>query len=246
MAQLLDLVNRCAVLRRVCRRLLIPSRGPLKRLVWCQFRISSAQLRMVFAVCRTREWPRSRIGQRSVQECPGHSGGHRPDKGRRALVERPRPPEDTDKFQQDLLKRVALDYPISFSTPIELSSLFGASIHATFRRWLEGLDAAACGLVLDANLTQGRRKRYEQVLTTQWKQQFGPYRFPRMMSTTSYPFASQELSKGTFHIDDRDGTPIKLRYETFRTPYRQFALLWLPKQQSFLARHRKQPVILLA
>ena len=182
MAQLLDLVNRCAVLRRVCRRLLIPSRGPLKRLVWCQFRISSAQLRMVFAVCRTREWPRSRIGQRSVQECPGHSGGHRPDKGRRALVERPRPPEDADKFQQDLLKRVALDYPISFSTPIELSSLFGASIHATFRRWLEGLDAAACGLVLDANLTQGRRKRYEQVLTTQWKQQFGPYRFPRMMS----------------------------------------------------------------
>ena len=149
-------------------------------------------------------------------------------------------------FQQDLLKRMALDYPISFSTPIELSILFGASIHATFRRWVEGLDAAVCGLVLDANLTEGRRKRYEQVLTTRWKQQFGPSYFPRMMSTTPYPFVSQELSKGTFHIDDRDGTPIKLRYETFRTPYRQFALLWLPKQQSFLARHRKRPVILLA
>ena len=147
-------------------------------------------------------------------------------------------------FQQDLLKRMALDYPISFSTPIELSSLFGASIHATFRRWVEGLDAAACGLVLDTNLTEGRRKRYEQVLTTQWKQQCGPSYFPRMMSTTQYPFVSQGLAKGTFHINDRDGTPIQLRYETFRTPYRQFALLWLPKQQRFLARHRKRPVIL--
>ena len=97
-----------------------------------------------------------------------------------------------------------------------------------------------------ANLTDGCRKRHEQVLTTRWKQQFGPSYFPRAMSTTSYPFVSHELSEGTFHIDAHDGTAIKLRYETFRTPYRQFALLWLPKQQSFLARHRKRPVILLA
>ena len=35
-------------------------------------------------------------------------------------------------FQQDLLRRMARDYPISISTPLELAVLFGSSIHATF------------------------------------------------------------------------------------------------------------------
>ena len=36
-----------AVLRRVWIRLLVPSRGPLERRLWCQFRISSDQFNMV-------------------------------------------------------------------------------------------------------------------------------------------------------------------------------------------------------
>ena len=147
-------------------------------------------------------------------------------------------------FQQDLLKRVALDYPISLSTPIELAVLFGASIHATFRRWVEGLDTTACGLVLDTNLTGNHRSRYEQIFTAQWKQQIGHRSFPTTMPTIRYPFVSQELPEGTFPTIDHDGTPVTLRYETFETPYRRFVLLWSPTRQGFVARHRKQPVIL--
>lgn len=146
-------------------------------------------------------------------------------------------------FQQDLLKRRALDYPIKLSTPIELAVLFGASIHATFRRWVEGLDTTACGLVLDTSLTENHRTRYEQIFTPQWKQQIGHRSFPTRVPTTRYPFASQELSEGTCQTTDRNGAPVTLRYETFETPYRRFVLLWSPTRQGFVARHRKQPVI---
>ena len=147
-------------------------------------------------------------------------------------------------FQQDLLRRVALDYPINISTPIELADLFGASIHATFRRWVEGLDTVACGLVLDAHLREHCRKRYEQIFTPQWKQQIGHRSFPTSMPTMRYPFVSQELPKGTFQTPNSNSAPVTLRYETVDTPYRRFVLLWSPTQQSFIARHRKQPVIL--
>ena len=146
-------------------------------------------------------------------------------------------------FQQDLLRRMARDYPISISTPLELAVLFGSSIHATFRRWVEGLDAVACGLVLDPNLTENRRSRYEQIFTPQWQQQIGRQSFPLTMTTTQYPFVSEELREGTFHTTSQDGTSVELRYETYTTGYRQFTLLWSPTRQSFIARHRKQPII---
>lgn len=128
-------------------------------------------------------------------------------------------------FQQDLLARIAKDYPIRISTPVELATLFEASIHATFRRWTESIDAAACGLVLDTKLTGGSRKRYEQVPTTRWQQQFGPRSFPEEMSAKRFPFASQHLPEtifeGTYLLTDLAGNPVKLKYETFSTPYRR-------------------------
>ncbi len=75
-----------AVLRRVWIRLLVPSRGPLERRLWCQLRISSDQLRMVSRCCGTRESGRFRRGRRSVGERRGRLGGRRPDRGCRALV----------------------------------------------------------------------------------------------------------------------------------------------------------------
>lgn len=146
-------------------------------------------------------------------------------------------------FQQDLLRRVARDYPIRISTPLDLATLFGASIHATFRRWVEGLDAVACGLVLDPNLTEGHRRRYEQIFTPQWQQQLRRQSFPPTMTTTQYSFVSEELREGTFHTTTRDDRSVELRYETYTTGYRHFALLWAPTRQNFIARHRKQPII---
>ncbi len=146
-------------------------------------------------------------------------------------------------FQQGLLTRIALDYPISMSTPVVLAQCFGASIHATFRRWVENIDGVACGLVLDTKLVNGHRRRYEQILTPRWQQQFGPGGFPQEMGAKTFPFAKRALLEGTFPLVDVNGTPIELRYEALQTPYRRFALLWLPKRGSLVARLRRTPTI---
>lgn len=146
-------------------------------------------------------------------------------------------------FQQHLLKRVARDYPTEITTPIQLAQLFGASIHATFRRWVESVDATAFGLVLDPNVSANGRKRYEQLLTAKWQERFGPGGFPQFIATSLFPFAAPDATNGTLHLIDQSSTPVELRCEIFDTPYRRFVLLWLPKRESFVARHRKRPTL---
>ena len=146
-------------------------------------------------------------------------------------------------FQQGLLTRMALDYRIAISTPVALAECFGASIHATFRRWTESIDGVACGLVLDTRLVKGRRRRYEQVLTPRWQQQFGSDGFPKEIDAQAFPFAGQAPLEGTLPIIDVNGTPVELRYEALQTPYRRFALLWLPQRESLVARLRRTPII---
>ena len=90
-------------------------------------------------------------------------------------------------FQQSLLATIARDYPVEMSTPLQLADLFGASAHATFRRWLEGLDETACGLVLDVADTGDQRKRYEQLLTPRWQARFGPDGYPRRLGASEFP-----------------------------------------------------------
>lgn len=146
-------------------------------------------------------------------------------------------------FQQDMLERMARDYPILISTPVVLAECFGASIHATFRRWVESIDAAACGLVLDTKLVEGRRRRYEQIITPRWLQQFGSDWFPKEMDAQAFPFAGRARVEGTFPIIDVNGSLAEVRYDTLQTPYRRFALLWLPQRESLVARHRRRPIV---
>ena len=86
------------------------------------------------------------------------------------------------------------------SAPCSLSR-FGASIHATFRRWVESIDGVACGLVLDTELANGHRRRYEQVLTPRWQQQFGSAGFPKEMDAKAFPFAEGTRLEGTLPLD---------------------------------------------
>ena len=146
-------------------------------------------------------------------------------------------------FQQDLLARIARDYPISTSTPVMLAECFGASIHATFRRWVESLDAVACGIVLDTKLVEGCRRRFEQILTSRWRQRFGSDGFPMALDAQTFQFASRTLSDGAVCLVDADGTPVELQYETQKTPYRWFVLLRLPQRERFVAQHRRPLVI---
>lgn len=150
-------------------------------------------------------------------------------------------------FQRDLLQRIAREHPIDISTPALLSEMFGASFHSTFRRWIEGLDFAVCGLVLDTNTTQSsqRRARYEHVTSSSWASRFSRYSFPRKLDASTYPFAANRHGEGDFKLNDAAGDPVTLQWQAYSTPYRMFVVLWVPAKQSFVAERRKAPKLQL-
>ncbi|MEL6893849.1 MAG: ImmA/IrrE family metallo-endopeptidase [Actinomycetota bacterium] len=149
-------------------------------------------------------------------------------------------------FQLDLFRRVAGDFPIDLATPVELSAMFGASIHASFRRWVEGLDVPACGLVMDPALdVGGRRRRHEHIDSGPWRRQFGRRRLPIRIGVDDHAFAGADNGSGDMLLTDLARDPVALRWQTLSTPYRTFALLWVPTKSSFVARHRRRATLLI-
>lgn len=153
-------------------------------------------------------------------------------------------------FQLDLLSRVARDYPIDVSTPVQLASLFGASIHATFRRWIEDNAHAVCGLVIDPSPLRADPltfRRFELVESPSWARRYGPDRFPLRLDSRHHDFLTPLGLPGSPDVDvywslrDRDGTVTTVKVQSFCNTYRTFVLLWLPTKESFVARHRVRP-----
>jgi hypothetical protein len=158
-------------------------------------------------------------------------------------------------FQLDLLRRVASDYPIDITTPVELAHLFGTSIHATLRRWIETHEGALAALVLDpAPLAASPLvfRRYELVQSQAWLSQFGSRRFPSRLRASEHGFlvALGPAGRGTvdlaWSIEDVDGETTSVRVQSFHNTYRTFVLLWAPTKASFVARHRRRARIEVA
>lgn len=152
-------------------------------------------------------------------------------------------------FQLDLLGRVARDYPTDVSTPLVLADLFGASIHATFRRWIEVHPGAVCGLALDpepVSLTPLAFRRFELVTSSGWRQRFGASTFPTRLNASNHPFVAPLAPPRPGQIDahfalsDRAGDSSALRVQSFCNSYRVFVLIWSPSVDGFVARHRRR------
>jgi hypothetical protein len=155
-------------------------------------------------------------------------------------------------FQLDLLARVARDYPTDITTPVSLAALFGASIHATFRRWIEAHAKPVCGLVLDprpVSTSPPTFRRFEIVESESWKSRYGHNRFPTQLASTTYGFLAPlgSLWPGEIDVywalDDRNEEMTTVRVQSFCNTYRVLVLLWLPAKESFIARHRARPNI---
>lgn len=155
-------------------------------------------------------------------------------------------------FQLDLLARVARDYPTDIATPVALAELFGASIHATFRRWIETHSNSVCGLVLDPeplNTTPLTFRRFEIIESRSWKQQHGANRFPIQLASTGHSFLAPlgppwpGQIDTHWALDDSNGDRTLVRVQSFCNTYRTFVLLWPPAKERFIARHRTQPRI---
>lgn len=155
-------------------------------------------------------------------------------------------------FQVDLLERIACDYPTEIATPVALAELFGASIHSTFRRWIEHHPGLVAGIVLDpepVSVAPLTFRRFEIIESGAWRQRFGPNRIPIRVSTSTHPFIAPLGSSWPSQLDtswdlsDNAGSPTALRVQSFHNSYRTFLLLWQPGKESFIARHRRQRLV---
>ena len=158
-------------------------------------------------------------------------------------------------FQLDLLTRISRDYPTDISSPVALAQMFGASIHATLRRWVELHPGAACCIVLQpepVSVSPLMFQRFELVESGDWKHLFGQERFPRRLSATEYSFLGSLSPSCAGELDlewtlsDVTNTGNILRVQSFSNGYRTFVLLWLPGKESFIARHRRRPQIIFS
>ena len=155
-------------------------------------------------------------------------------------------------FQLDLLATVARDYPTDITTPVALAEMFGSSIHATFRRWVETHEHAVCGLVLSAQPVSRAPvtyRRFELIESSAWTAQFGWRRFPHRPNALTYPFLTS-LSKpfagqtdSSWMLDDANGETTAVTVQSFCNTYRTFVLVRLPTRERFIARHRRRPTL---
>jgi hypothetical protein len=154
-------------------------------------------------------------------------------------------------FQVDLLKRVARDYPLHRTTPFELGELFGSSAHAAFRHWIGSHPGCVCGFVLDKHyVARGEIifKRFECIPSSDWSEQFGNRVFPQTLPISTFSFLGPLVTgrddvETDWTLDDLNMIPRTVNVQSFSNGYNNFVMVWVPEQESFVARLRKKPRI---
>lgn len=157
-------------------------------------------------------------------------------------------------FQVDFFDRLARDYPTDISTPITLASLMGASIHSSIRRWVEGHPGAVAVVVLESEPVSTFQAKLQRQYVTQsptWQTRIGPTPFRAVMSQAVMPFLADLVDPWAGDIDTdwtvpgRDGEARSVRVQSFNNGYNTFLLLWQPRRESFVARHRRRSTIVI-
>jgi hypothetical protein len=158
-------------------------------------------------------------------------------------------------FQNDLFTRVARDYPTSLDSPAELAAMFGASLHASVRRWVEGHQRRVCVAVMEPNPAGTAPLWYRRSYLIQSPQWSSSIRNPWLTSTMSareMPFLAELVDPWptgidtTWEVDDVNGDPVALRVQSLATPYNVFLMLAAPGRDGLVARHRKKPTLVVA
>jgi hypothetical protein len=149
-------------------------------------------------------------------------------------------------FQRDLFAAMAADYETGFASIVELHKLFRASIHASFRRYVETHKQPMAGVVLRSKPCQlepiGYR-RQEAVNSESWTELYGPVAaWPTTLST---PFSfvdrvagleTNQIRRCSFTCPDLNNEMTALNVELFSNFYRVFVLLWPPRRERFKRR----------
>lgn len=145
-------------------------------------------------------------------------------------------------FQRDRFTNIAADYAVSFASIIELADMFGSSIHATFRRYVETHRGALAGVVLASGPCERSPlafARNEAVASRAWRHRFDdPAQWPYVLREQPFGFVQQARAcralaspKGEWTYPDRDNESCTLRVEAMSNTYRTFVLIWLPRRE---------------
>jgi Zn-dependent peptidase ImmA (M78 family) len=155
-------------------------------------------------------------------------------------------------FQRTLLSEIGSSYAIRIATVIELAEMFGASIHSTFRRYIETHRGALAGVVLDSKPWRTEPcayKRHETPSSASWGERFAsPTNWPQSMSETAFPFltdASRAIFLGTFSTTwsttDLAGAAVELNVELFSNTYNTLILVSAPQSERGKRKRRLVP-----
>jgi Zn-dependent peptidase ImmA (M78 family) len=138
-------------------------------------------------------------------------------------------------FQREFFAREVRELEVSTGTVWHLSDRYGASFHATLRRYAEMHPQTVAAIVLDRRPLGGsptRWKRDEYMVTPAWVERFGAPVWPNVMSELEYPFLSAVQFDGLNEAPLSGGSgerPI-VRVDTCTNTYKKFVLLWMPKK----------------
>lgn len=133
-------------------------------------------------------------------------------------------------FQHDRFTSAISKYPLDIDTPIQLSTFFGASIHATLRRYVEYSNNRCALLVLEKPSKCGALLR-NQFQSPSFTSTFGEMNIPNVLDYFAWPFVQDYIRKqnhikdGTFSFFTSNGLT-QFTYHFFNNSYNAFVLIF--------------------
>lgn len=152
-------------------------------------------------------------------------------------------------FQIDRFDHDAHDLPLAIKSPLALSKRYGASVHATIRRYVERSRHTCAVLIIERVPELGTKEpllRIKKVVqSTKFTRKFGGLQWPTHLSN-DWPFTELLLRRyrffedGEIVLNDRDSNPTKCYFHIFDSSYTIFVFIFPLNEQ---VRHSKKIVV---
>lgn len=133
-------------------------------------------------------------------------------------------------FQLDRFEDFAQNLPLSIQASMHLSQKFGASVHATLRRYVE-TSLKRCALIvlnkMDGHSSELQLRDYFQ--SNKMSKEFGNISMPETFDI-SWPFVQDYIARRRFHIDGMitigaENSEVDFDYHYFNNTYNVFILM---------------------
>lgn len=143
-------------------------------------------------------------------------------------------------FQRARFAEDARGLELGVAAVASLALRYGASVHATFRRFAETSRMPVLVLRLsNQQNSDGSYMRFEQPCSDEWLRRFGPPRYPRRLLPARHSFLgaiNHPIEEA--RVTDLTGGEARVSVEALQTPYATFVMLWVPTRR-VLARPRQ-------